>query len=927
MSSNSADDGVTTAADSVTVASKIPFFELCGFLDRVHKKHGTDLKKKLFREFLDKWRDAHNDLHKNSPNTTDSFYPAMRLLLPQLERERLAYGIKEHTLAKLYIEILGLGKDSPDARKLLNYKAPTAKQEAGDFASVAYFVLQNRCPDKGTLTIKDVNDCLDSIATNNAAKKKDEVKKSVLKLLRNTTAKEQKWLIRMIMKELKVGLSQSSILSTFHQDGEEFFNVTNNLAKVCSDLRDPKVRLNEIAISMFSPFSPMLGERADIDEVVKTMGHKSFYIETKLDGERMQLHKDGDNYKFFSRRSHEYTHIFGATPLDGSLMPHIGKAFKRDIKRCILDGEMVAYNPEAECFMTKGENLDIKALKEDETLQTCFCVFDCLLFNDKNLANYPLHERLQYLQRVFDPVPGRLYLVPRKDASTREDVIQALNDAIERREEGIVIKQPTAPYKPDKRKGSGWLKVKPEYVNDLMDELDLLIVGAYYGQGSRRQMVSQFLLALAVSPDEPGDKPSTFHSFCRVGSGYTLKELHDFNRKLSPFLKKFDERKPPRHIVLASGNKEKPDLWIEPSKSFVVQIKAAEITKSKQFKTGCTLRFPRLEKVRDDKEWHQCMTVEEMEKLRELGGGKLAKRQMDLDETSEPKKKKTRVMTRPQKVIGIASQFKAADVSNVKQVSKMFEGRELCVVNGPPGHSKSTLEKKIVEHGGEIVQNPGSETYCVLADRVAVRVQNIIRCNEYDVVKVTWLLDCLEKGRFLPWLPSHMIHLSPDTAEEFALEYDRHGDSYTEDVTIPKLTEIFQKVEEQDNIARMTSEDIAEIEYKYFPSESPLGIFRLCTVYMDSNEVVNQQETGIKDSPLDLVSLELRFYGAAIAAELHDGVTHVVCDSKDLSRIKDLNIINRGRLKKFHTVTEKWVYDCMEAGSVRRELPYEPKIV
>ncbi|XP_077997197.1 DNA ligase 4-like [Glandiceps talaboti] len=926
MSSASATAGASDGTKPETVASKIRFEELCGFLERVQKKSGTDAKKKLFREFLEKWRECHDSLHTDNPNTKDSFFPAMRLLLPQLERERLAYGIKEHTLAKYYIEILGLGKESQDAKKLLNYKAPTAKQEAGDFASVAYFVLQNRCPQHGSLTIKDVNDCLDSIASNNAAKQKDEVKKSILKLLRNTTAKEQKWLIRMIMKELKVGLSQQSILSSFHQDGEEFYNVTNSLAKVCSDLKDPKVRLNEIAISMFLPFSPMLGERAHVDEVEKIMNNRSFYIEIKLDGERMQLHKDGDDYKYFSRRSHDYTHVFGASPLDGSLSPYIANCFKSDVKRCILDGEMVAYNSNTHCFMTKGENFDIKALRDDDDLQTCFCVFDCLLFNDKNLANCPLTERLQYLSKVFTPIEGRFHLVTRQEVSSREAVIQALNDAIDRREEGIVVKQPTATYRPDKRKGSGWLKIKPEYIDNLMDEVDLLIVGAYFGKGIRRQMVSQFLLALAQPPDVPGEKPSVFHSFCRVGSGYTLKELHDFNRKLSPFLQRFDERKPPSHLRLASGNKEKPDLWIDPSKSFVVQIKAAEIIKSDQFKTGCTLRFPRLEKVRDDKAWYQCMTVEEMETLRGKGGGKLANRQMELEESKEPKKKKARVMTRPQKVIGIASQFKAADISNVKQVSKMFEGREFCVINGPFSCPKPDIEKKIAEHGGEVVQNPGSDTYCVLAEKVAVKVKNIISRDSYDVVKVSWFLECIEKGRFLPWLPSHMIHKSPDTAAEFALEYDRHGDSYTEDVSIPKLAEIFKKIEEQGNVAEVTSEDIAEIEYKYFPDESPLGLFRICTVYLDRYEVVSQPTTQIKDCSLDLVGLELRFYGATCVPELTDNVTHVVCDSRDLTRLKDLNEVNRGRRKKFHTVTEKWVYDCLESGKKCRELPYAPKV-
>ena len=105
-------------------------------------------------------------------------------------------------------------------------------QDAGDFAAVAYFILKNRCPEKGTLTIHEVNTCLDGIAQNNSAKKKDLVRKHILKLLTNMSAVELKWLIRMIVKELKIGLSQASVLSVYHPDAEEFYNVNNNMEKV-----------------------------------------------------------------------------------------------------------------------------------------------------------------------------------------------------------------------------------------------------------------------------------------------------------------------------------------------------------------------------------------------------------------------------------------------------------------------------------------------------------------------------------------------------------------------------------------------------------------------------------------------------------------------------------------------------------------------
>ena len=64
--------------------------------------------------------------------------------------------------------------------------------------------------------------------------------------------------------------------------------------------------------------------------------------------------------------------------------------------------------------------------------------------------------------------------------------------------------------------------------------------------------------------------------------------------------------------------KEKPDVWIEPSKSKIVQIKAAEITQSEKYKCGFTLRFPRVESIREDKSWYDCMHVDEIENLREV---------------------------------------------------------------------------------------------------------------------------------------------------------------------------------------------------------------------------------------------------------------------------------------------------------------------
>ncbi|KAL5020930.1 hypothetical protein ScPMuIL_000085 [Solemya velum] len=324
-------DGVGVVGGGVSVASKVSFAELCGLLEKISRTQGNDKKKRLLKEFVERWREFHKTIHRDDEELHDSFYPAMRLLLPHLEKERVAYGIKENMFARLLIEVLCLGKESPDAIKLLHYKAPkTARGDAGDFASVAYYILKNRCPEKGTLTIHEVNACLDGIAQNNASKKKDIVRKNILHLLTNMSAIELKWLIRMIVKELKVGLSQMSVLSVYHLDAEELYNVNNNLEKVCRLLRDPKRRAHEIGIEIYSPFTPMLGERASPEKVEKLMDGKPYFIETKYDGERMLLHKGPDGYKYFSRRyknlcnkSYEHRHKKARTGGLPTLLSHI----------------------------------------------------------------------------------------------------------------------------------------------------------------------------------------------------------------------------------------------------------------------------------------------------------------------------------------------------------------------------------------------------------------------------------------------------------------------------------------------------------------------------------------------------------------------------------------------------------------------------
>ncbi|XP_053311243.1 DNA ligase 4 [Spea bombifrons] len=898
-----------------SVASNVPFAHLCSTLEKIQRCRNRVDKCNIFRQFVDSWRNFHKELHKNDPGTTDSFYPAMRLILPQLERERMAYGIKETMLAKLYIKVLGLPKDGKDALKLLNYRTPTGSHgDAGDFAAVAYFVLKSRCRKDHTtdLSIQEVNDHLNSIASNNAARKKEPIEKTLLRLITNTTALEQKWLIRMIIKDMKLGFSQQTVFSIFHPDAAELHNVTTDLEKVCMQLHDPSVCLSDVSISLFSAFKPMLAAIANIQHIEKQMNHQSFYIETKLDGERMQMHKDGDVYKYFSRNGFDYTQQFGASPLEGSLTPFVHNVFRINVQNCILDGEMMAYNPHTQTFMQKGNKFDIKRMVEDSELQTCFCVFDILMFNDKKLAHEPLRKRHEILCESFIPVQGRIHIVEKTEAGTKKNVVDALNEAIDNREEGIMVKDPMSMYKPDKR-GEGWLKIKPEYVNGLMDELDLLIIGGYWGKGSRGGMMSHFLCAVAEAPP-PGEKPSVFHSVCRVGSGYTMKELYDLGLKLASHWKPYRKRDPPVNILCGT---EKPEVYIQPCNSVIVQIKAAEIVDSDMYKTGCTLRFPRIEKIREDKDWYECMTLDDLEHFREKASGKLASKHLDINE--EPREKKRKTVPKLKKVIGVVSHLKAPDLTNILKESTMFENFEFCVMSGTDEHLKADLETKIASCGGIVVQNPGEDTYCVVAGSINVRVKNIISSDEHDVVRATWLLECFENKAFVPWQPHHMIHMCPSTKEHFASEYDCYGDSYFTDTNISELKDVFKRMPSTKE--KIPLDMIADLEHRYSWENTSSSIFRRCIIYVDQFTTINDPSTVISTSSLAIRALQLRVYGAKVIEHIKKGLSHVVV-GKDLSRLEEIKILRRGFDKKFKIVSHSWVLDSLNAGMLQEELKY-----
>lgn len=216
-----------------------------------------------------------------------------------------------------------------------------------------------------------------------------------------------------------------------------------------------------------------------------------------------------------------------------------------------------------------------------------------------------------------------------------------------------------------------------------------------------------------------------------------------------------------------------------------------------------------------------------------------------------------------------------------------------------------------------MVQNPGRDTYCVIAGVENVRVKNLISSDQQDVVWVAWLLECLEQKDVVPWQPRHMIHMSPSTREHFAKEYDVYGDSYFVDTDEQQLREVFGRMRSADVPATV---DVCQVEQRCGWEDLPTSLFRPFRVYVDAYADIGDPGSAIPASCLRLRALEFRFHGGTVVPKLEEGVSHVIIDEE--TRLLDFQTVRCKFRKKFKIVKDSWVTDSIKAGYLKDDTDY-----
>ncbi|KAG8889218.1 DNA ligase (ATP) [Tulasnella sp. 332] len=543
----------------------------------------------------------------------NDLYPAMRLILPhvcsllspllewelkasiQKDRERATYGLKEAGIAKAFIGALGLDRHSRDATRLIKWKQPTSDNKtAGDFPSVVFDVVNARSTvTEGTMSVDDINDVLDEIS-------------------------------RAGKEYLSISVKESTVLAVFHPDAMEMFNTSSDLKRVCWLLPNQNQRASdaEKQVQLFQAFQPMLCKRGrTLKESVKMMARQEFIMEEKLDGERMQLHKRGNQFFYCSRKGKDYTYLYGATVGEGALTPWIQDAFDERITDVILDGEMVVWDPSLEKYCDFGalKTAALEAIRsgKDDAPRPCFKIFDILYMKSNSgketlLTEIPLKNRKKTLHALFRELPGRFEFAISRIGKTVQDVENLLQEVVESRGEGLVLKTFMSKYILGARENC-WMKVKPEYMDNMGETVDVLVVSGNYGRGSRGGRVSTLICAVQDdAPKKTKDEQTRYVTLVRIGTGLTFADYDWVNSKN---WKPIDRKKPPAWLRLSTAPGMTEDLG---EVSFIISVKAAAITptgtQSPPDQYGCemTMRFPRCTHIRNDLKLEEVLTYSEL---------------------------------------------------------------------------------------------------------------------------------------------------------------------------------------------------------------------------------------------------------------------------------------------------------------------------
>ena len=487
-------------------------------------------------------------------------------------------------------------------------------RKSGDLGHASSIILEEKTQTTflvEDITVERVYETLFKIAKLGGSRSQDMKMKYISSLLNDATPLEANFILKILLGTLRLGIAENTVMDAlavaFTGEKENrkklqyAYNVSSDLGKVAETIATKGLEgIEKFEIVLFNPIRPMLADRVKSEsEAIEKMGNE-FAAEYKLDGERVQLHIEGDKVVLFSRSLENIESYYP------DIIEKIPKNIQAD--NIILEAEAVAINENTGEFLPFQELMHRRRKYKIEKAVTEYPIsvnfFDVLYCNGKNCIELSYNERRKMLEKHVKEDEFAKY-IPMNIVKNENEIEEFMENSINAGSEGLMLKMLDKPYQAGSR-GSHWLKLKREYRNELGDSLDLVVIGGYFGKGRRTGNYGTLLLA---TYDEDED---TFPSICKVGTGFSDDSLDQLYQILNP---KVSIKKNPRII-----SEMEADVWFEPE--LVIEVVASEITLSPIHKaamnairkdTGLALRFPKFTgKIRVEKAVEDASTNEEV---------------------------------------------------------------------------------------------------------------------------------------------------------------------------------------------------------------------------------------------------------------------------------------------------------------------------
>lgn len=509
-------------------------------------------------------------------------------------------------------------------------------QQLGDLGTVALQLLGTGQADSATvaagtsgasdLTVQAVYSRLRAIAATSGRGATQRKVSAFADLLRALPWVALPYVVRMALGKLRLqigdatlidGLSYAFVGSTaLRPDIEHAYNVCSDLGLVAATLcSGGAAALAGIHPAPGRPVRAELAERlSSAQAIIERTG--TVLVERKYDGLRLQVHKEGDHIWLFTRRLEEVTAAF----------PELVAAARQQIRaeRAMLDGETLSFDPQTQRLLPLQQTARRRRVhgvaQMAESFPVRYYAFDLLLLDGEDWMPRPQRERSARLRAIVQAAGAEtIQVAPQFETQDAATLQSFFEQQVRAGLEGIVAKQPNAPYLAGERRGA-WIKLKPEYAEGMVDTFDLAIVGYDRGRGKRAPLGIGSVLGAVYDAEH-----DRYRTVARVGSGLSDAAWWHLRERLESI--RLPQRPSQIEALLT------PDVWVAPH--YVMEVRAGGITRSPQHTAGASdlaavetrprlsgyaLRFPRIVRLRDDKRAEDATTEAELVELARLAG-------------------------------------------------------------------------------------------------------------------------------------------------------------------------------------------------------------------------------------------------------------------------------------------------------------------